>query len=52
MTRNQIRKLEKAMELIHDSMEYEKITKPETIKIWIRAAAGYCREVVDEIVDV
>jgi hypothetical protein len=51
MTEDQIQKLEQTLELIHASLKYEKITRPKIIKIWIKAAGNYCREVADEIAD-
>lgn len=52
MTKNQIQKLEQALELIQISLEYEKISRPKIVKIWVKLAGNYCREVADEITDV
>jgi hypothetical protein len=52
MTKDQIQKLEQAIELIQSSLKYEKIARPAVIRDWIGIANNYCREVADEIADV
>jgi hypothetical protein len=52
MTKEQIYKLEQALELIQDSIGYEKISRPKIISTWLRVAGNYCREIASEIAEV
>lgn len=51
MTKDQIHKLELAVESIQDSIAYEKITPPKIIATWLRIAATYCQEIANEIAE-
>lgn len=51
MTEQQIYKLEQALELIQDSIAYEKISTPKIIATWLRIAATYCQEIAAEIAE-